>query len=144
MKADRAYSQHPSNIPPTSLQTAKKACFSAFPTTSGIRALLRAKNAREPSKIGRSGCIEGVSSLHSLTLPYNPPEQLKIPRWQHRTGSSPVTGTKIRYHFDTMVSDFFALNLSRSVQFLLLSTDMCTLICFDFLTIEIVLLRMYN
>ena len=81
------------SIPPTSLQTAKNACFSAFPTTSGIEAFLRVKNAREPSKIGRSGCIEGASFLHSLTLPYNPPEQLKIPRWQHRTGSSPVTGT---------------------------------------------------
>ena len=51
------------------------------------------KNAREPSKIGRSGCIEGASFLHCLTLTYNPPEQLKIPRWQHRTGSSPVPGT---------------------------------------------------
>ena len=94
MKADGTCLRHPSNIPPTSLRTAKKACFSAFPTTSGIEAFLRVKNAREPSKIGRSGCIEGVSFLHSLTLPYNPPEQLKIPRWQHRTGSSPVTGTK--------------------------------------------------
>ena len=99
MKADGVYSQHPSNIPPTSLQTAKNACFSAFPTTSGIRAFLRVKNAREPSKIGRSGCIEGASFLHCLTLTYNPPEQLKIPRWQHRTGSSPVTGTNTRKPF---------------------------------------------
>ena len=57
---------------------------------------MRVKNAREPSKIGRSGCIEGVSFLHSLTLPYNPPEQLKIPRWQHRTGASPVARTNSR------------------------------------------------